>query len=616
MHYVQADLLQLDITSNGFDHILVIEDRYTKYSCLFPMQGKDATTVAKHFGTYIQRFGCPTIWGSDNGGEFKNRLIEALCKVYNTRKEFSMVYNPRAQGQVERKNSTIIAELAKRIIQWGPQWSRYLGSLEFGYNTTPHSSDGFTPHLKMFGREARTPLQNALPQPTETKAWNKSMARYVQEHQKRLDKIHEVKDDLHKQYMEKMAALPKDKSFVEHFEVGDQVMRFLNRESHGKLAPNFEGPWTVKKRIDPPGGIGNAYVLQKGDEEIVRPRVDLKRFFPEAFPRPKEATETQKVVKDPQLNERDPINNMAILLSLMSLASTGPMAPGGPSDALPLAGVSMTHPDTDSDPDVVLESDDDVEDAGVAIPAIHTISPRSSDVEETNAIEADPPTTGRSEDAAHDPGPSTSQAATLPYIEGILEQSPPKAQDSSESDDEVFHEPSLQTPNVRRSRAVSGRSEPDTNHPTDTLSRVLTAPPNTPQSIRNTGTTGGTPYFDVHTTPGPLNSTPQRKVNTTSSIPKQATRRVFQTTSASTATPSAAKNPTRKPTQTEPTGGAIPKKTARELKMLATYNKRGKSEENAKTLPPKRQWKGKRFKLINLYSVNIHWLLNYMIQII
>ena len=167
-----------------------------------------------------------------------------------------MSYHPASNGQVERKNSTIIAELGKRIMQWGPQWSKYLGSLELGYNTTPHTSDGFTPHLKMFGREARTPLQDALPQPTETKTWqNKGMANYVLEHQRKLDQLHRVKDELHEKYRAKMAQMPRGKTAVEPFKPGDQVMRFLHRETHRKLSPNFDGPWEVTKRLDPPDQI-------------------------------------------------------------------------------------------------------------------------------------------------------------------------------------------------------------------------------------------------------------------------------------------------------------------------------------------------------------------------
>ena len=78
------------------------------------MKGAEATTMAKNLEKFVATFGFPTIWASDNGPEFKNRLVEALCKVYNTKKEFSLAYHPQKQGSVERKNRTLIQELAKK----------------------------------------------------------------------------------------------------------------------------------------------------------------------------------------------------------------------------------------------------------------------------------------------------------------------------------------------------------------------------------------------------------------------------------------------------------------------------------------------------------------------
>ena len=119
MHYVVTDLLALKPASEGFDHVLVIEDRFTHYCALYPMRGAEAATMAKRFEQFVTRFGFPTIWSSDNGPEFKNRLVEALEKVYETKHEFSLAYHPWKQGAVERKNRTLIQELAKKCLQFG-----------------------------------------------------------------------------------------------------------------------------------------------------------------------------------------------------------------------------------------------------------------------------------------------------------------------------------------------------------------------------------------------------------------------------------------------------------------------------------------------------------------
>ena len=142
--------------SNGYDHVLVFEDRFSKYCCFYPIVGKSTVAVAKRFTEFVTRYGAPIVWGTDNGGEFKSRLIEALCMVYGTKKTFSLSHHPQSNGQTERKNRTIIAELSKRIAQYGRDWVSQLPWIQFAYNSTPHTGTKFSPHLLMFGRELVT----------------------------------------------------------------------------------------------------------------------------------------------------------------------------------------------------------------------------------------------------------------------------------------------------------------------------------------------------------------------------------------------------------------------------------------------------------------------------
>ena len=73
-----TDLLTIKPASEGFDHVLVVEDRFTRYCALYPMRGAEASTMAKRFEQFVTRFGFPVVWASDNGPEFKNRMVEAL----------------------------------------------------------------------------------------------------------------------------------------------------------------------------------------------------------------------------------------------------------------------------------------------------------------------------------------------------------------------------------------------------------------------------------------------------------------------------------------------------------------------------------------------------------
>ena len=176
LHYVVTDLLALKPPSEGFDHVLVLEDRFTRFCALYPMKGAEAATMAKNVEKFVTIFGFPTIWASDNGPEFRNRLVEALCHVYDTKKEFSLAYHPQKQGGVERKNRTLIQELAKKCLQFGSKWSEHLKWIEFALNYSPHRALGHSPYAMMFGRDPRVPTQNMLPaQPVDTKGWKNNI---------------------------------------------------------------------------------------------------------------------------------------------------------------------------------------------------------------------------------------------------------------------------------------------------------------------------------------------------------------------------------------------------------------------------------------------------------
>merc|ERR1711911_443594 len=86
MQHVVADLIKFFPPSRGKNYILIFEDRFSKFCVMYPLADKSAILVAKKFTEFVTRFGCPQCWSSDNGGEFRNKIIEALCKVYDVKK--------------------------------------------------------------------------------------------------------------------------------------------------------------------------------------------------------------------------------------------------------------------------------------------------------------------------------------------------------------------------------------------------------------------------------------------------------------------------------------------------------------------------------------------------
>ena len=331
LEFVQADLVKFHPPSHGFDQVLVFEDRFTKYTCLYPISGKCTITVAKKFSDFVSRFGAPVTWGTDNGGEFKSRLIEALCRVYNTNKTFSLAHHPQSQGQCERKNRTIIAELSKRVAQYGKDWASQLPWIQLAYNTTPHTSTKFSPHMLMFGREARLPFQSSLPH-IDTVGWDGNAKSYFNKHQQQLTDAHNLAKEYHQAYRGQMEAQAVKHGAQPQFKEGMFVWARIPTEDRHKLSLHFDGPWKITKVL------GNTYVLNKDEKTLHRPQCDLKTYEPPKF------SETTSVENKTKMDEKISSNRSKLLASWLSFShilTGGSVAPDSNDFINP---VSSIHP--------------------------------------------------------------------------------------------------------------------------------------------------------------------------------------------------------------------------------------------------------------------------------
>jgi len=66
-------------------------------------------------------------------------------------------YNPQANGEVERMNSTLENMLAAFVNNHQNDWDKYLQVVAHSYRTTVNTATGFTPFRLIYGREARLP---------------------------------------------------------------------------------------------------------------------------------------------------------------------------------------------------------------------------------------------------------------------------------------------------------------------------------------------------------------------------------------------------------------------------------------------------------------------------
>ena len=149
------DLLDVSVISaKGYKYILVVCDYFTKYTEAYPLKDKTARSVADALmDIWLPRYGFPLFLHSDQGKEFDNVMIHRLSELLGTVKTKTTPYHPRSDGLVERFNRTLLAMLAMFVSQEHDNWDDLLPFMMLAYNTTVHTSTGYTPYRRVFRLE-------------------------------------------------------------------------------------------------------------------------------------------------------------------------------------------------------------------------------------------------------------------------------------------------------------------------------------------------------------------------------------------------------------------------------------------------------------------------------
>ena len=160
---LSMDYLKLEPDTAGYRNILVVTDVFTKYAFAFPTRNETALTTAKVLMEKVfSVFGIPEKLLSDNGKSFEAEVIKQLCGLLGVQKIFTCPYSPKSDAICERYNRTLIDMLGTLGEEKRRQWSKYTLHMCNLYNSSIHSSTGFSPFELMFGRKSRLPVDTLL----------------------------------------------------------------------------------------------------------------------------------------------------------------------------------------------------------------------------------------------------------------------------------------------------------------------------------------------------------------------------------------------------------------------------------------------------------------------
>lgn len=157
LHTYHVDHLgPLESTSKKYNHILVVIDGFSKFTWLYPTKSTTSQEVIRKLELQRQVFGDPACIISDRGTAFSSKEFNDYCDNGGIKHILITTTGlPRANGQAERINRTIIPILTKLSLEEPTKWYCHVSRLQNILNSTYQRSIDTSPFELLTGVKMR-----------------------------------------------------------------------------------------------------------------------------------------------------------------------------------------------------------------------------------------------------------------------------------------------------------------------------------------------------------------------------------------------------------------------------------------------------------------------------
>jgi hypothetical protein len=248
----------LQESSEGYKHILVIIDCFSRFVELIPIVDTSAKAARSALLDIIGRYGVPNQIRSDNGTQFTATDIKWLCTTIGSEQVHTKAYSKQENAIVERANKEVMRHLRALIhdTKLKDDWHDYLPLVQRIMNTSYHSSIGTSPAKIIFGDSNRFDNTIILPHGSRTlegehievslQAW--------------ADRMRVKQNRLIKKAIDLLSTHNKDVVLNENqvntiFPIGSFVLRAphdsrMGRRAKNKLRTFYSGPYKVIRQSE------------------------------------------------------------------------------------------------------------------------------------------------------------------------------------------------------------------------------------------------------------------------------------------------------------------------------------------------------------------------------
>jgi hypothetical protein len=272
--HVQVDLIgPLPKSNQGHGWILTCVDVFTGYVVLRSMKSKSEEDTATALWSIFCEYGLPRIMQSDQGSEFVNKIVGALCEVYGVTHRLITAYHPQANGTVERKNKEVSKVLKKFMVNATAFWHEWLPLTQMSLNLQINKRTGSSPYSLMFAR-AENQFEDYRWVSVPQEALGSIDALLEQQKLFREVIIPAIADRSRRTKATAHIHLDRKHKIVAPFKVGEHVFA-LDKTRSSKWDPVYEGPFVVVKQ-----SRGGAYTLADATNNILKRKFTVDMLKP------------------------------------------------------------------------------------------------------------------------------------------------------------------------------------------------------------------------------------------------------------------------------------------------------------------------------------------------
>lgn len=134
----------------NYRRILNTCDIASRYVWSFAIRNKEPQTIINCLEQVLQDMpeGCPKLWVSDDGGEFRNAETKAWCQERGIKQSFTKSYSPQGNGLIETINQQVRRTIYDLMVQSDDvDWVKYVPRAAQLWNSSKHAGAKYYPEF-------------------------------------------------------------------------------------------------------------------------------------------------------------------------------------------------------------------------------------------------------------------------------------------------------------------------------------------------------------------------------------------------------------------------------------------------------------------------------------